>query len=92
MLLAVDQVAGTEGRQLKSMAVGDRIRRTRFHAIAAKNTAVVIDVVDFGIPFAAADAELVGILGGLDIDALGWARSGAQEAGHALLQAVFVAL
>ena len=45
-----------------------------------------------GTALAAADAELVGILGGLDVNALGGACRCAKETGHALLQAVFVAL
>ena len=70
LLLAVDQIAGVECRQLKSMPVGDRVGRTRFHAIAAKNAAVVIDVVNLGVALGAADAVLGGILGGLDVDAI----------------------
>ena len=92
LLLAINQIAGIEGRQLKSVSVGDRIRRTRFHAVAAENAAVVIDVVDLGIALGATDAVLRRVLSGFDVDAVRWARRRAQEAGHALLQAVLVAL
>src|ERR1700687_1078392 len=58
LLLAVHQIAGVEGRQLKSMAVSNRVGGGTFHAIAAENAAVVIDVVDLGITFGATDAVL----------------------------------
>ena len=41
---------------------------------------------------AARDTGLVGVFGSFDIDAVGGAGRGAQETGHALLQAVLVAL
>ena len=63
-----------------------------FHAIAAENAAVVVDVIDLGVALAAADAHLIGVFGGFDIDAVGRAGRRAQETGDALLQAVLVAL
>src|ERR1700686_1449806 len=80
MLLAVHQIAGVEGRQFKSMAVSDRIGGARFHAIAAENAAVGVDVVDLGVAFRAADAVLGGVFCGLDVGTIRWTRSGAQEA------------
>src|ERR1700730_18141345 len=90
LLLAVDQIAGVEGGQLKSVAVSDCIRGAGFNAVPAENAAVVIDVVNLGIALGAADTLLGGIFRGLDIDAIRGTISGAQEAGHALFQSVLV--
>ena len=92
MLLAVNQVAGIERRQLKSVPVSDRVGRTSFDAVSAKDAAVVIDVVNLGVALCAANAISSGVFGGLDVNAIGWARSRAQKAGYTFLQAVFVAL
>src|SRR3981081_1767346 len=92
LLLAVNQIADIERRQLKPMPVCDRISRTSFHAIPAEDTSIVIYVVDLGVPLGAADPVLGGVIGGFNVDAVGWARRGAKEAGHALLQPILVAL
>ena len=74
------------------MAVGDGVGGAGFHAIAAEDAAVVIDVVDLGVALAAADADLLGILGGFDVDAIGGTGRGAKKTGHAFLHAVLIAL
>src|SRR6202043_1013309 len=58
LLLAVNQIAGVESRQLESMSMGNRIGRASLHAIAAENAAVVIDVVDLGVALGATDTLL----------------------------------
>ena len=92
MLFAVNQRIDVIGRQLKSMPMRDRIGRTSFHAIPAKNTARIINIVDAGIPFARGDAIHVGVFRGLDINAVRWACRGAQKAPDALLQPIFIAM
>ena len=92
MLFAVNQRIDVIGRQLKSMPMRDRIGRTSFHAIPAKNTARIINIVDAGIPFARGDAIHVGVFRGLDINAVRWACRGAQKAPDALLQTAFIAM
>src|SRR6266567_2052335 len=82
LLLTIDQVAGIEGRQLKSMPMGNRIRGARFHTIAAENAAVVIDVVNLRVALGATDAVLGGVFGGLDIDTIRRTCRRAQKAGH----------
>src|SRR6266849_1370215 len=74
------------------MSVRDRVGRASFHAVSAKNAAVVIDVVNLGVPLRAAYATCGGIVGGLDVDAVRRARRRAQEAGYTFLQPVLVAL
>src|SRR6202040_1588807 len=86
LLLAVNQVAGVKGRQLESVPVSDRVCRARFHAIAAENAAVVIDVVDLGVALGAADALFGSIFRSLDVDAIRGTIGGAQETGHTLFQ------
>jgi len=92
LLLAVDEVAGVETRQLESMTMRDSIGRARFNAVSAENASVVVDVVNLGVTLSAADAILRRVLGRFDVDAVRGAGGGAQEAGYALLQAVLVAL
>ncbi len=70
LLLAVNQIACIKRRQLKPMPVRNRIGRASLHAISAKNTPVVIDVVGFGVAFGAAYAVFGGVVGGFDVDAI----------------------
>src|SRR5262249_40421763 len=90
--LAINQVAGIEGRELEAMAVGDGVGGAGLDAIAAEDAAVVIDVVDLGVALGAADAFFFGIVGGLNVNAIRGTGGCAEEAGNALFQAVFVAL
>jgi hypothetical protein len=92
LLFSINQIRGIECCDLKTVTVRDGVGGASLHAISAKNTAVVVDVVDLGVALGAADPVLVRILGGLNIDAIGWTIGGAQEAGHALLQPIFVPL
>src|SRR5215469_17914996 len=70
----------------------DRVGRARLDAIAAKDAAVVIDVVDLGVALRGRDALLLGVLCRLDINAVCRAGCRAQKTGHALLESVLVAL
>ena len=92
LLLAIDQVAGIEARDFKAVPVSNGVRRTSLHAISAKNTSVVIDVVDLGVAFGAAHPVLGSILRSLNINAVRGTGGGAQEAGYTLFQAIFVTL
>jgi len=74
------------------VAVRDGVGGTRFHTIAAKDTAVVVDVVDFREAVAAADPLSGGIFRCFDVDAIRRAGSGTEKTGDAFFQAVFVAL
>ncbi len=78
--------------QLEAVAVGDGVGGAGLHAVAAEDAAVVVDVVDLGVALGGGDALLGGVFGGLDVDAVGGAGRGAEKAGHALFQAVLVAL
>ena len=74
------------------MPMRNRVRRTSFHAVSTKDTSIVIDVVDFGVALGAAYAVFGGVVGGFDVDAIRRAVGGAEEAGYAFFQSVFVAL
>ena len=74
------------------MAVGDGVGGAGLDTVAAEDAAVVIDVVDLGVTLGAGDTLFGGVFGGLDVDAIGGAGSGAEETGDTLFQAVFVAL
>src|SRR5258708_1855998 len=74
------------------MPVRNCVGRASFHAISAENTSIVIYVVDAGVALGAADAILGSVIRGFNVDAVGRARRGAKEAGHTLLQSIFVAL
>src|SRR5271168_5005470 len=92
LLFAVNQIAGIKSSQLKPMPMRNRVRRASLHTIPAKDTSIVVDVVDFGVALGAAYAEFGGVVGGFDVDAVGGTVGGAEEAGYALFQSVFVAL
>src|ERR1035437_8369162 len=92
LLFAVNQAAGILSRQFEAVTMGDCVRGTGFHAVAAKDTAVVIDVVNLGVALGAAHAFLGGVLGGFNVDAVRGTGGGAQETRHTLLQPVLIAL
>ena len=92
MFLAVDQIAGIEGGQFKTVTVGNGVGGAGLDAIAAKNAAVVIYVVNPGVALGAAHPVVGGVVSRLDIDAVGGAVSRAEKTGDAFFQSVFVAL
>ena len=92
LFFAINQVGCVESSQFETVAVSNGVRGAGFHAISAKNTAVVINVIDRGISLGSADAILRRVLGGFDINAIRRTRSSAKEAGNTLLQTIFVAL
>src|SRR5215831_17302283 len=92
LLLAVNQRGGIVARNLETVAVRDRIGRAGLDAESAKDAAVVVDVIDLRVPFAAADAQDLRVFGGFNINAVGGTGGGTQETRHAFLQAVLVPL
>ena len=92
LLFPVNQIARIKRSQLKPMPMRNRISRASLHTIPTKNTPVVIDRIDFGVAFGAAYAVFGGVVGGFDVDAVGGTVGGAEEAGYALFESVFVAL
>ena len=92
LLFAVHQIGCVEARQFESVTVGDGVSGARFYAVSAKNTAVIVNVVNLGVALGAAYPVLGGIFGRLNINAVCWAVRRAQEARNALFQAILVAL
>ena len=70
LFLAVDQCRRIVAGDLEAVTVRNGIGGTRFHAVPAEDAAAVIDVIDLGVTLAAADAQLRGVLGRFDINAL----------------------
>ena len=91
-LFGVDQRRRIVAGDFEIVAVGDGVGGAGFHAVAAEDAAVVVDVVDIGVALAAAEAFGGGVFGRFDINAVGRAGGRAQEACNAFLQAVLVAL
>src|SRR5579859_4145242 len=92
LLLTVHEIGRIEGRQFKSVAVRDRVRRTRLYAVTAKNASVVVNVINLGVALGATDAVLRRVLSGFNINAVRRAGGRAEEAGYTLFQPVFIAL
>jgi len=72
------------------MAMRDRVGWTGLDAVAAKNTARIVDVINARIALARGNSIGVGIFGSLDINAPRRTGCGTQEASDTLFQAVFV--
>src|SRR5579875_527617 len=92
IFLALDQRGGVIAGHFETVAVRYCVGGAGFDAISAEDAAVVIDVVNLGVALATGDADLIGVFGGFDIDAVGGTSGSAEEAGDALFHAVFVAL
>src|SRR5437868_462794 len=92
LFLAIDKVGGVHGSNLKAVPVGDGVGGAGFHAVSAKDAAVVIDVVNLSVALGAAYAVLFGIVGGLNINAIRRTGGGAEEASHTLFQTILIAL
>src|SRR5260370_147650 len=70
LLFAVKQIRGAESCQLKSMAVRERIGRASFHAISAKDAAIVVNVINLRVSLSTAHPVLGRVFRGLDINAV----------------------
>ncbi len=92
VLFAHDEVRRVQAGQLKAVSVGDGIGGAGFDAVSAEDAAVVVNVVDLRVTLGAGDAVLGRVLGGFNIDAVRGAGRGAEKAGDALFQAIFIAL
>ena len=71
LLFSIDQTAGVERCQLEFMTVRNGVGGAGLHAVAAEDTAVVVDVIDLGVSLAAADALLIGVFRGFYVNAIG---------------------
>jgi hypothetical protein len=92
LLFAIDHGVDVVGSEFEAVSVSNGVGGAGFDAIAAEDAAGIVDVVDLGVTVGVGDAILGGVFGGFDVNAIGGAGGGAEEAGDALLEAVFVAL
>jgi len=72
------------------VSVRDGVGWTRLNAIAAKDAAGIVDIVNAGVAFTGGNALRAGVFGGFDINATRGAGCCTQKAADALFQAVFV--
>src|SRR6266851_1479063 len=72
------------------MTVRNGVCGTRFDAIAAKNTARIIDVVDASVALPGGNSLHIRVFGGLDVNTTRRTSRGAQEAANALFQSAFI--
>jgi hypothetical protein len=92
LLLAVDEGVDVIGGELDVVTVGDGVRGAGVYAIAAKDAAGIVNVVDAGIAFTGRDAIGFSIFGGFDINTIRRARGGAKKTADTFLEAILVAL
>ena len=74
------------------MPMRDRVGGASLHAIAAKDTSIIVDVINLGVAFGARNSFLLGVFSGFYVDAVSRAGRGAQETSHAFFKPIFVAL
>src|SRR6201998_2309949 len=79
-------------RKREAVAVSDRVGWTSFHAIATKNAARIVNIVDARVALAGRNSLRIGVFRGLDVDTSRGTRRGTEETAHAFLEAVFVAV
>src|SRR4051812_37706813 len=77
VLLPLDQRGRIVAGHLETVAVRDGVGGAGLHAVAAKNTPVVIDIVDLGVALTARDAHFVRVLGSFYVNTIGRAGRGA---------------
>jgi hypothetical protein len=92
LFFAVDQGIDVISGELKTVSVGNGVRRTCFNTVTAENAPGVIDVVNAGVAFASGDTAGIGILSGFNVNAICRAGRRAEKASNALFEAGFVAV
>ena len=92
LLLAVHQGVDIVGSQFKAVPVSDGVGGASFDAIAAEDAARIVYVVHLGVAFSGGNAFGIGILRGLNIDAIRGTGRSAQKAANTLFQPILVAL
>ena len=89
---AIDEVARIERGEFEAVAVRDGVRGAGFNAITAEDAAVIVDVIDLGVPLGAADALFFSIVRRFNINAVRRTYRCTQETSYAFFQAIFIAL
>jgi rhodanese-related sulfurtransferase len=92
LFFAVDQGIDVISGELKTVSVGNGVRRACFNTVTAENAPGVIDVVNAGVAFASGDTAGIGILSGFNVNAICRAGRRAEKASNALFEAGFVAV
>lgn len=88
--LAVEESVDIVRGEFERMTVRDGVGGACLDAIATKNAARVIDVINAGEALASGDALRIAVLGRLDVDTIRRASSRTQKTSHTLLEPIFV--
>jgi hypothetical protein len=92
LFLAVNHGIDVGGGELEAMAVRNGVGGASLHAIAAKNTTRIVDIVDASVSFARGNPLRIGVFRGLDINTSRGAGGRAQETADTFFQSVFIAV
>jgi hypothetical protein len=92
LFFAHHQRGSVVARGFEPMPMSNCIRRAGLHAIAAEDTAAVVDVVNLRVTLRTAVPLLCCVLRCLDINAIGRTCGRAQETGNTFFEAVLVTL
>jgi len=76
----------------ETVSMRDRVSRAGLDTVATEDTAAVINVINAGVSLTAAESNLLGVLGGFNINAFCGTCRRTQETRHALLESVLIAL
>jgi hypothetical protein len=92
LLFAVNQGVDIGRREFDVVTVRDCISWTSLNAITAKNASRIVNIISLGIAIAGRNAIRVSVFGRFDVNAIGRASRGAEEATHAFFQAILITL
>jgi hypothetical protein len=92
LLLAENQSVDIVWGEFDAVPMGDRVGGASLDAVAAKDAARIINIVNGCVALTGRDSLGFGIFPSLDVDAIRGARGGAKKASDAFLQSVLVTL
>ena len=76
LFFAINQRIDVVSGELKTMPVGNRIRRASLDTVTAENAARIIDVVNAGVSFPGGNPAGIGVFSSFDVDAIRRASRG----------------
>jgi len=92
LFLAINHCVDIVRGEINTVSVCYGVGGACLDAIAAKNAARIVNVVDAGVALSRGNALRVSVFRSFDVNTIRRASSGAQEAAYAFLESVFVAL
>ena len=92
LLFTIYQSINVVRRKLDIVTMGDRVSRTRFHAVATEDAPRIIDVVNLRVTLTRRHAIGFSVFRGLNINAICRAGGRAKKTSDAFFEAILVAL